>query len=55
MKNQWEDIGNESMRLKVPGGWIVKGNYFIGNEIGPGVGAGTSMIFISDVGWSWEL
>ena len=50
---EWEDIENKTKRLRIPGGWLVKANYAIGN--GPGVGAGTSIIFISDPNGEWKL
>lgn len=50
----WEDVGLSVYRLSVPGGWLVCSNFARGNSIGPGVGAGTSLIFLKDEQHLWQ-
>ena len=50
--NEWEKISldrNDSERLQVPGGWIVR------TWLSDMSGVSVHQIFISDPTWEWEL
>ena len=51
----WEAIEEGTSRMKVPGGWIVRDVKYIGNDIGPGAGCSTAMIFIEDKEHEWKI
>lgn len=51
IKEQWEEIGFDTKRLPVPGGWLVVTCYHPGSY---DAGAGVHQIFIADLGHSWK-
>lgn len=61
MNSKWEEIGDHTYRMEVPGGWIVRHTVGIGNSVGPGAGISTHMIFVSnhcvglDSAVPWEI
>ena len=45
----WEDIGEETKRLKVPGGWLVRSNIsYIGS-------VSVALTYVPDPDHSWQL
>ncbi len=52
---KWEPIDDDSDRLKVPGGWIVRSRLYINDNINGLAAASVHQIFIHDIAHEWEI